>query len=113
MQPSRHSIAIQPFLCALGSVFGQATARRANREVEVLRDKAIDEIAARARTVTTSADATLVVGHRSTVPLIVKALGGGEIPELGSAEHDRLLVVTLLPNGGATVTTLRFEAPAQ
>jgi len=89
------------------------TARRANREVEVLRDKAIDEITARARAATTPADATLVVGHRSTVPLIVKALGGGEIPELGSAEHDRLLVVSLLPNGGATVTTLRFEAPAQ
>ena len=90
MQPSRHSIAIQPFLCALGSVFGQATARRANREVEVPSDKAIDEIAARALTVTTPADATLVVGHRSTVPLLVKALGGGEILELGSAEHDRL-----------------------
>ena len=88
------------------------TARRANREIEVFRDKAIDEIAARARAATTLAEATLIVGHRSTVPLIVKALGGGDIPERGSSEHDRLLVVTLLPNGAAAVATLRFEAPA-
>jgi hypothetical protein len=53
-------------------------------------------------------EATLVVGHRATVPKIVAALGGGDIPALRSDEHDRLIVVTLVPGGGATVVTLRY-----
>jgi hypothetical protein len=52
--------------------------------------------------------ATLVIGHRSTVPKIVKALGGGDIAELRSDEHDRLMVITMLPGGKVSTVTLRY-----
>lgn len=53
-------------------------------------------------------EATLVVGHRKTVPRIVQALSGREIEPLVFDEFTRLLVVTVMPDGTASVVTLRF-----
>lgn len=50
----------------------------------------------------------LVVGHRATVPLIVKALGGGSIPPLGSSEVDRMTAVTCWPDGKCAVQVFRY-----
>jgi phosphohistidine phosphatase SixA len=87
----------------------EPTARQAGRTVEVFRQTDIQAIAARARSAVDKSKAALVVGHRSTVPKIVQALGGGEIAPLRADEHNRLLVVTLLPGGKASVATLRYE----
>jgi broad specificity phosphatase PhoE len=88
----------------------EPTARRAGKQIEILKDKDIEGIVRGVRANTGAGQATLVVGHRSTVPLIVKALGGGDIPKLNSAEHDRLIVLTLLPDGEARAVTLRYGA---
>ena len=53
-------------------------------------------------------EATLIVGHRGTVPKIVKALSGKDVPPLAVDEYDRLQVVTLLSHGASSVLTLRF-----
>ena len=53
-------------------------------------------------------EATLIVGHRGTVPKIVKALTGKDVSPLAVDEYDRLQVVTLFPNGASSVLTLRF-----
>ena len=50
---------------------------------------------------------TLVVGHRGTVPRIVKALTGQDIAPLDSGEYTRLIAVTLFPDGRSSVITLR------
>jgi len=86
----------------------EPTARRANRPIEVIEATAIDGLAARIRQTADPARATLVIGHRATVPRIVKELGGGDIPPLGSDEHDRLIILTFLPGGRASVVTLRY-----
>lgn len=53
-------------------------------------------------------EATLVVGHRASVPRIVKSLTGKDVPPLEVSEYDRLEVVTLFPDGQSNVITLRF-----
>jgi len=55
-------------------------------------------------------EATLVVGHRASVPRIVKELSGEEIPPLEVGEFDRLVVITVFPDGKSGVVTLRFGA---
>jgi phosphohistidine phosphatase SixA len=53
-------------------------------------------------------ESTLVVGHRETVPKIVKALTGQEITPLTSGEYGRLVVITLFPDGGSSIVTLHY-----
>lgn len=86
----------------------EPAARRAQRPVEIVPQADFDGLIARVRQTADVSRATLVVGHRATVPRIVKALGGGDIAALKSAEHDRLIILTLLPGGGASVVTLRY-----
>jgi phosphohistidine phosphatase SixA len=40
-------------------------------------------------------ETVLVVGHSNTVPMIIAALGGPALPDLGEAEFDKLFVLTL------------------
>jgi phosphohistidine phosphatase SixA len=54
-------------------------------------------------------EATLIVGHRSTVPKIVKALSGKDVAPLAVDEYDRLQVVTVFPGRGASVLTLHLS----
>lgn len=86
----------------------EPTARHAKREIEVVQAKAIEDLVNRVRQTASVSRPTLIVGHRETVPRIVKALGGGEILPLRSDEHDRLIILTLLPGGSASVVTLRY-----
>lgn len=53
----------------------------------------------------------LVSGHSDTTPTLVRLLGGStsDIPD---HEYDRLYVVTLHPEGGASTVLLRFGAPS-
>ena len=50
----------------------------------------------------------LVVGHSNTVPEILKALGVTEPVTLGDGDFGDLFVVTLLPDGTATMERKRF-----
>ncbi len=86
----------------------EPTARGAGRRVEAVPQSDFEGLMRAIRSTASRDEATLVVGHRATVPKIVAALGGGDIPALRSDEHDRLIVVTLVPGGGATVVTLRY-----
>ena len=56
-------------------------------------------------------ESILVVGHRATVPRIVHALTGRDIPPLGSGEYGRLIAITVMPNGSTSVITLRYASP--
>ena len=57
----------------------------------------------------------LVVGHSNTTPSVIRALGvaEAEVPEISEDEYDDLFLVTLPPEGGAWLTTLRYgtESP--
>ena len=50
----------------------------------------------------------LVVGHSNTVPEIVQALGVAETVTLGESDFGDLFVVTLTPDGTATMERRRF-----
>jgi len=67
-----------------------------------------DELIRRIRGTLREGEATLVVGHRASVPKIVKALTGREVTPLEAGEFDRLEVVTLFPDGKSSVVLLRY-----
>jgi phosphohistidine phosphatase SixA len=50
----------------------------------------------------------LVVNHSGTIPKIVEKLGGGIIKPIAEDEYDRLLILTLAPDGKAHAVVLRF-----
>lgn len=84
------------------------TARIAGVTPVVVAQEQFDPLIAKLRQTATPGASTLVVGHRQTVPKIVRALTGKEIPPLASGEYGRLIVVTLLPNGESSIVTLRY-----
>jgi broad specificity phosphatase PhoE len=67
-----------------------------------------DELIRRIRSTLRDGEATLVVGHRGSVPKIVKALTGRDVTPLKVGEYDRLEVVTLFPDGKSSVVLLRY-----
>ena len=69
----------------------------------------VDALVTRLRTLP-AGSAALVVNHSGTIPKIVEKLGGGTIQPIAEEEYDRLLVLTLAPDGKARVVTLRFGA---
>lgn len=84
------------------------TAKRANVTPVVVQQDKFDELIAQVRATLRDGEATLVVGHRSTVPKIVKALGGGDIKPLAFDEFTRVTAVTIFPDGKTSVVTLRY-----
>jgi broad specificity phosphatase PhoE len=71
-----------------------------------------EELIARIRASARPNESTLVIGHRHTVPKIVKALTGRDIPALESNEYGRLVIVTLWPGGSSSVVTVSYgESP--
>jgi phosphohistidine phosphatase SixA len=50
----------------------------------------------------------LVAGHSDTVPATIWALGVGSAPEIGN-EFNNLFIVTLAPDGSASLTRLKYE----
>ena len=53
-------------------------------------------------------EVVMVVGHRSTVPKILKQFGASEPVALGSSEYDSLFILTLPPRQSPTLLHLRF-----
>lgn len=53
----------------------------------------------------------LVVHHSNTVPALVEKLGGATTP-IRDDEFDRLVIVTIPPQGTPSVVTLRYGAPS-
>jgi broad specificity phosphatase PhoE len=83
------------------------TARLSGVTPVVVAQTDFDGLIAHVRATAKAGESTLVVGHRGTVPRIVKALSGQDIPPLASDEYTRLIAVTLFPDGRASVVTLR------
>ena len=50
----------------------------------------------------------LVVGHSNTVPALVAALGGAEVPAIADPEYDNLYIVVIPDAGAARVVRLRY-----
>jgi phosphohistidine phosphatase SixA len=50
----------------------------------------------------------LVAGHSDTVPATIRALGVSSAPEIGN-EFNNLFIVTLAPDGSASLTRLKYE----
>jgi len=55
-------------------------------------------------------EVVLVVGHSNTVPAIVHALGGPQMPDLAHDAYDDLFLVTIGAGGETTVLHLQFGA---
>jgi broad specificity phosphatase PhoE len=53
-------------------------------------------------------EVVMVVGHRSTVPKVLKQFGASEPVALGSSEYDSLFILTLPPGQSPTFLHLRF-----
>lgn len=54
----------------------------------------------------------LVVGHNSTVPAIIAALGGGNYPVIPETEYDNMYVVTLYRVSKAKTLHLKYGSSA-
>lgn len=67
-----------------------------------------DDLEGLARKLRANGSRALVVGHLDTTPALVRILGGREGSPIDPEEYDRLYLVTLLPDGKASATILRF-----
>lgn len=52
----------------------------------------------------------LIVGHSNTIPAIVEALGAPRPPAICDPEYDNLYVVTIAPDGKASLVRAKFGA---
>lgn len=84
------------------------TARRAGVKPVIVNQKDLDGLIRQVKATLRPNESTLVVGHRGSVPRIVKALTGVDIPKLTSGEFTRMVVITLPATGPAAVVTLRY-----
>jgi len=53
-------------------------------------------------------EVVMVVGHRSTVPRILKQFGASEVVALETSEYDSLFILTLPPDQSPTLLHLHF-----
>ena len=74
----------------------------------IIDSKDLEQLVERVRAGLNPGEGTLVVGHRVTVPSIVKELTGKDVTPLEVGEYDRLEVVTMFPDGHSSAVTLRF-----
>lgn len=84
------------------------TAREAKVTPVAVAQDDFDGLIAKVKSTLRDGESTLVVGHRSTVPKITKALTGKDIPLLAFDEFTRLTIATIFPDGRTSVVTLRF-----
>lgn len=52
--------------------------------------------------------AVLVVGHTNTLPLVITALTGEQIPEIPETDFDNLYIVTVFEKGKTAITRLKY-----
>lgn len=83
------------------------TSRRTGVLPVILPQPDFDGMVARVKETLRPGESTLVVVHRETLPRMVKALSGVEIPPLASSEYSRLIAITIFPDGKCRVITLR------
>ena len=81
-----------------------ATARDAHIQPVVISQAHFEELITSIRASARPNESTLVIGHRKTVPQIVRALTGRDIPALKPDEYGRLVVITLWPENSSIVT---------
>lgn len=84
------------------------TAEHAHLKPSIVPQDKFDDLIAGIRGAIRPNESILVVGHRATVPQIVHALTGKDIPALGSSEYGRLIAITLFPDGASNIVTLRY-----
>lgn len=84
------------------------TARQSGVTPTIVPQADFDQLVTAIRSTLHADESTLVVGHRSTVPRIVKALTGRDIPPLAGDEFTRVLAITLFPDGRSSIVTLRY-----
>ena len=85
-------------------------AHRINVTPVVVPQVNFDELIAKVRGSLQPNESILVVGHRETVPKIVRSLTGKDVPSLGSGEYGRLIAITLFSDGSSSVVTLRYTS---
>lgn len=73
----------------------------------VIAQKNVNELIDRLRELSED-ETVLVVGHATTVPLIVERLGGGSAPPMADTEYDRLTVLFHPRSGKGSVLILRY-----
>ncbi|MFN2514846.1 MAG: phosphoglycerate mutase family protein [Pyrinomonadaceae bacterium] len=56
-------------------------------------------------------EVVFVSGHNNTVPEIIAALGGPQLPNIPETEFDNLYVVTVYRVGGAKLLKLKYGSP--
>ena len=81
-------------------------ARQSDLEVRLYDPRQLEAFAAQLRA---TPGRHLVSGHSNTTPELVRFLGG-ESSDMPDPEYDRLYVLTLEPDGGATTVLIRFGA---
>lgn len=54
-----------------------------------------------------------IAGHNSTVPEIIKALGGGDFPVIPETDYDNMFVVTIYRSGKAKTVHLKYGSREQ
>jgi phosphohistidine phosphatase SixA len=69
-----------------------------------------DDLPGFAKTLRARGVAALVVGHSDTTPELVELLGGEAGSPIASDEYDRIYLLTLLEDGKASTTLLRFPS---
>ncbi|MCG9737888.1 histidine phosphatase family protein [Shewanella insulae] len=52
----------------------------------------------------------IIAGHSNTVPLIIKALGGPELPQLGESEYDKLFILSMPQEGATSLIKTQYGA---
>lgn len=55
----------------------------------------------------------LVAGHNNTVPEIIAALGGPQLPVIPETQYDNMYIVTVYRYGKAKVVKVKYGAPSQ
>lgn len=53
-----------------------------------------------------------VAGHSNSVPVVISALGGGNLPEIPESEYDNMFIVTVQRFRKTRVLKLRFGNPS-
>jgi len=49
-----------------------------------------------------------VAGHSNSVPEIITALGGGNVPEIPDGEYDNMFIVSIYKSGSAKVVKIKY-----
>jgi len=93
----------------------QQTARpladRLGLAVNIVDAKKTQDLVSSIRT-TNRGQTVFVVGHSDSVPEIITALGGGNVPAIADSEYDNMFIVTIYKSGSARVAKIKYGGPS-